>query len=257
MADYARYGCFVRHCANRVVWPRRWSDRRGGDWDRGRCAECRRSGGLQACARGCARFVPFSLRADCLGDLRGWILEELAGTRFLPLPRFATVAGTALRSCNLIWKKRRSASAPLARGFGGTAFALDHERRLTGSQSKADCSKKTWPARSAGLDEARRQASEVWRRGWDSNPRALADKTLSRRPRYDHFGTSPFFTAGGYGGDSDFRSASRRSLKNAWMISRHSPSSTPPVASIRWFNDGCSWARMADSIAPALSSRVP
>ena len=30
-----------------------------------------------------------------------------------------------------------------------------------------------------------------WRRGWDSNPRALADKTLSRRPRYDHFGTSP------------------------------------------------------------------
>jgi hypothetical protein len=33
-----------------------------------------------------------------------------------------------------------------------------------------------------------------WRRGWDSNPRALADKTLSRRPRYDHFGTSPLFT---------------------------------------------------------------
>src|SRR5262245_3103840 len=31
----------------------------------------------------------------------------------------------------------------------------------------------------------------VWRRGWDSNPRALSDKTLSRRPRYDHFGTSP------------------------------------------------------------------
>ncbi len=34
-----------------------------------------------------------------------------------------------------------------------------------------------------------------WRRGWDSNPRALADKTLSRRPRYDHFGTSPFITS--------------------------------------------------------------
>jgi hypothetical protein len=31
----------------------------------------------------------------------------------------------------------------------------------------------------------------IWRRGWDSNPRALSDKTLSRRPRYDHFGTSP------------------------------------------------------------------
>jgi hypothetical protein len=33
--------------------------------------------------------------------------------------------------------------------------------------------------------------SYLWRRGWDSNPRALSDKTLSRRPRYDHFGTSP------------------------------------------------------------------
>ncbi len=31
----------------------------------------------------------------------------------------------------------------------------------------------------------------LWRRGWDSNPRALSDNTLSRRARYDHFGTSP------------------------------------------------------------------
>ena len=29
------------------------------------------------------------------------------------------------------------------------------------------------------------------RRGWDSNPRALADKRFSRPPRYDHFDTSP------------------------------------------------------------------
>src|SRR6476469_7854684 len=34
-------------------------------------------------------------------------------------------------------------------------------------------------------------AGEDWRRGWDSNPRVRSDKTLSRRPRYDHFGTSP------------------------------------------------------------------
>ena len=27
--------------------------------------------------------------------------------------------------------------------------------------------------------------------GWDSNPRALADKRFSRPPRYDHFDTSP------------------------------------------------------------------
>ena len=31
-----------------------------------------------------------------------------------------------------------------------------------------------------------------WRRGWDSNPRALSDKRFSRPPRYDHFDTSPY-----------------------------------------------------------------
>ena len=31
----------------------------------------------------------------------------------------------------------------------------------------------------------------VERRGWDSNPRALADKRFSRPPRYDHFDISP------------------------------------------------------------------
>ena len=31
--------------------------------------------------------------------------------------------------------------------------------------------------------------SPVYRRGWDSNPRALADKRFSRPPRYDHFDT--------------------------------------------------------------------
>ena len=32
---------------------------------------------------------------------------------------------------------------------------------------------------------------DLQRRGWDSNPRALADKRFSRPPRYDHFDTSP------------------------------------------------------------------
>ena len=32
---------------------------------------------------------------------------------------------------------------------------------------------------------------KMWRRGWDSNPRALSDKRFSRPPRYDHFDTSP------------------------------------------------------------------
>ena len=33
-----------------------------------------------------------------------------------------------------------------------------------------------------------------WRRGWDSNPRALSDKRFSRPPRSDHFDTSPKLT---------------------------------------------------------------
>ena len=35
------------------------------------------------------------------------------------------------------------------------------------------------------------EACLLQRRGWDSNPRALADKRFSRPPRYDHFDTSP------------------------------------------------------------------
>ena len=36
---------------------------------------------------------------------------------------------------------------------------------------------------------------EAQRRGWDSNPRALADKRFSRPPRYDHFDTSPLVSS--------------------------------------------------------------
>ena len=34
----------------------------------------------------------------------------------------------------------------------------------------------------------------VWRRWWDSNPRTLADQTISSRSRYDHFDTSPYLS---------------------------------------------------------------
>ena len=36
---------------------------------------------------------------------------------------------------------------------------------------------------------------DFWRRRWDSNPRTLADQTISSRSRYDHFDTSPYMTA--------------------------------------------------------------
>ena len=31
----------------------------------------------------------------------------------------------------------------------------------------------------------------LWRSGWDSNPRALADNLISSQARYDHFDTAP------------------------------------------------------------------
>ena len=33
----------------------------------------------------------------------------------------------------------------------------------------------------------------LWRRRWDSNPRAVARKLISSQPRYDHFDTSPLW----------------------------------------------------------------
>ena len=35
---------------------------------------------------------------------------------------------------------------------------------------------------------------DFWRRRWDSNPRTLADQTISSRSRYDHFDTSPYLS---------------------------------------------------------------
>ena len=46
-----------------------------------------------------------------------------------------------------------------------------------------------WVVRGVILDRTLRAQSRDWRNGWDSNPRALADKRFSRPPRYDHFDT--------------------------------------------------------------------
>jgi hypothetical protein len=84
-----------------------------------------------------------------------------------------------------------------------------------------------------------------WRRGWDSNPRALSDKTLSRRPRYDHFGTSP----------------SVCSAKRALHYSpRHGPSSWPalartPVCCLRPTPAASAQSRWRDERAPAEPGR--
>ena len=43
----------------------------------------------------------------------------------------------------------------------------------------------------------------IWRRRWDSNPRALADNRISSAARYDHFATSPMHLPGGSNRSAD------------------------------------------------------
>ena len=59
-----------------------------------------------------------------------------------------------------------------------------------------------WESRQANVDEKvcakarkiphnRLIVRDIWRSGWDSNPRAVARKLISSQPRYDHFDTTP------------------------------------------------------------------
>ena len=49
--------------------------------------------------------------------------------------------------------------------------------------------------RFSGIEKVHRNSIKItvdlWRRGWDSNPCAIARKLISSQPRYDHFDTSP------------------------------------------------------------------
>ena len=48
----------------------------------------------------------------------------------------------------------------------------------------------------------------LWRRRWDSNPRALADYLISSQARYDHFDTSPQYNYSVFGTDNTISSQS-------------------------------------------------
>ena len=50
------------------------------------------------------------------------------------------------------------------------------------------------PFNHLGTSPSMKRCISSKRRGWDSNPRALADKRFSRPPRYDLFDTSPNVT---------------------------------------------------------------
>ncbi len=49
----------------------------------------------------------------------------------------------------------------------------------------------------------------LWRRRWDSNPRALADYLISSQARYDHFDTSPQYNYSVLGTDNMISSQPR------------------------------------------------
>ena len=66
--------------------------------------------------------------------------------------------------------------------------------------------------------------SDLWRRGWDSNPRALSDNTLSRRARYDHFGTSPLWWTATVAGTFDY---SKRAFVSSFSSTADVPASWP------------------------------
>ena len=122
-------------------------------------------------------------------------------------------AATSLRTCIALVPERRSFLDRSTRVFsmlygggeGGirppsrlppSRFALRRTTRRYGGISSCLCAILHVARRAEAHASALARVSEGWRRGWDSNPRALSDKTLSRRPRYDHFGTSPLLNAG-------------------------------------------------------------
>ena len=59
----------------------------------------------------------------------------------------------------------------------------------------AEIGEKPYSKRFSGIEKAHRNSIKItvdlWRRRWDSNPRAVAGKLISSQPRYDHFDTSP------------------------------------------------------------------
>src|SRR6185436_17213232 len=72
------------------------------------------------------------------------------------------------------------------------------------------------------------------------------DKALSRRPRYDHFGTSPYSES-----ICRARAAARRSRKKSRRSSEASLPSTPRVTSNRWLKSA------PDARSTSIRSRAP
>ena len=90
---------------------------------------------------------------------------------------------------------------------------------------------------------------DFWRRRWDSNPRTLADQTISSRSRYDHFDTPPYsvFDVLSEKGENYtrelviFRKRALRFLPVTTGIFSGQPSSK--AMAFRVFSDHCMWGK--------------
>jgi hypothetical protein len=86
---------------------------------------------------------------------------------------------------------RSHISPKMAEGVG---FAPEASLPFTPGRGIAPSRRISFSARSNPLFYS--LLHSFWRRGWDSNPRAVSDKLISSQPRYDHFDTPPdIFTA--------------------------------------------------------------
>ena len=62
----------------------------------------------------------------------------------------------------------------------------------------AETSEKPYFKRFSGVEKVHRNSIKItvdlWRSGWDSNPRNLAVQLISSQSRYDHFDTAPYLS---------------------------------------------------------------
>ncbi len=82
-------------------------------------------------------------------------------------------------------------------------------------------------------------------------PCSSQDKSISSRPRYGHFGTSPHYR------DQQLPCLSRRERKKPWSNRAQACSSTPPTTCILWLKEGTLVKSTTLPAAPDFGSKAP
>ena len=108
---------------------------------------------------------------------------------------------TACTAVFFVWRRRRDlnsrAGCPTYTLSRGASSPLEYFSVCEGYcqwsiLTSANCKDRFCKAERFFYKNNRSILEKVWRRGWDSNPRALSDKRFSRPPRYDRFDTPPY-----------------------------------------------------------------